>query len=75
MKYVRAQLSLTFCDPARQTVACQAPLSIGLPGQESWSRLPFLSPGDLPDPEIEPGSPALQANPLPSEPPGTPWTT
>ena len=52
MQYVRAQLSLTFCDPARQTVACQAPLSIGLPGQESWSRLPFLSPGDLPDPEI-----------------------
>ena len=35
-----------------------------------WSGLPFLSPGDLPDPGVEPGSPALQANSLPSEPPG-----
>ena len=38
--------------------------------QEHWSGLPFPSPGDPPDPEIEPGSPALQADPLPSEPPG-----
>ena len=52
MQYVRAQSSLTFCDPARQTVACQAPLSIGFLGQESWSGLPFLSLGDLSDPEI-----------------------
>ena len=36
--------------------------------QEFWSGLPFLSPGDLPDPWIEPGSPALQADSLPSEP-------
>ena len=40
--------------------------------QEYWSRLPFPSPGDLPDPGIEPGSPALQADSLPSEPPGNP---
>ena len=38
--------------------------------QEYWSGLPFPSPGDLPDIGIEPGSPALQADSLPSEPPG-----
>ena len=38
--------------------------------QEYWSGLPFLSPGDIPDPEIEPRPPALQADSLPSEPPG-----
>ena len=38
--------------------------------QEYWSGLPFPSPGDLPDPGIEPGSPALQADALLSEPPG-----
>ena len=37
--------------------------------QEYWSGLPFPSPGDVPDPGIEPGSPALQAASLPSEPP------
>ena len=40
--------------------------------QEYWSGLPFPSPGDLPDPGIEPGSPALQADALTSEPPGKP---
>ena len=40
--------------------------------QEYWSGLPFPSPGDLPDPGIKPGSPALQADALPSEPPGKP---
>ena len=40
--------------------------------QEYWSGLPFPSPGDLPNPEIEPGSPALQADSLPTEPPGKP---
>ena len=44
------------------TVACRAPLSMGFPRQEYWSGLPFPSPGDLPDPEIEPGSSALQAD-------------
>ena len=38
--------------------------------QEYWSELPFLSPGDLPDPGIKPKSPALQADSLPTEPPG-----
>ena len=54
------------------TVAFQAPLSMGFSRQESWSGLPFPSPGDLPDPGIEPRSPALQADALPSEPPGKP---
>ena len=40
--------------------------------QEYWSGLPFPSPGDLPDPGIEPESPILQADSLPSEPPGKP---
>ena len=41
------------------TVAHQAPLSTGFPRQENWSRLPFPSPGDLPEPGIEPVSPAV----------------
>ena len=49
------------------TVACQAPQSIGFSRQEYWSGLPFPSPGDLPDPGIEPGTPALQADSLLSE--------
>ena len=52
------------------TVAYQAPPSMGFSRQECWSGLPFPSPGDVPDPGIEPGSPALQADALPSEPPG-----
>ena len=52
------------------TVACQAPLSMEFSRQEYWSGLPCPSPGDLPDPGIEPGSSALQAVSLPSEPPG-----
>ena len=51
------------------TVACQAPLSMELSRQENWNRLPCPSPGDLSDPGIEPGSPALQVDSLPSEPP------
>ena len=43
------------------TVACQAPWSMGFSRQEYWSELPFPSPGDLPNPGIEPQSPALQA--------------
>ena len=49
------------------TVVRQAPLSLGFPRQEYWSGLPLPSPGDLPDPGIEPGSPALEANALTSE--------
>ena len=48
------------------TVAYQAPLSMEFSRQEYWSGWPFPSPGDLPDPGIEPGSPALQADALPS---------
>ena len=52
------------------TVANQAPQSTEFSMQEYWSGLPFPSPGDFPNPGIEPGSPALQADALPSEPPG-----
>ena len=52
------------------TVAYQVPPSMGFSRQECWSGLPFPSPGDLLDPGIEPGSPTLQADALPSEPPG-----
>ena len=50
------------------TVAYQAPPSMGFSRQEYWSGLPFPSPGDLPNPGIEPGSPVLQVDSLPSEP-------
>ena len=53
------------------TVAYQASLSMGFSRQEYWSGLPFPSPGDLPDPGIEPGRPALEADALTSEPPGS----
>ena len=52
------------------TVAHQAPLSMGFSRQEYWSGLPFPSPEDLPNPGIKPQFPALQADALPSEPPG-----
>ena len=54
------------------TVAHQAPLSTGFSRQKYWSGLPFPSPGDLPNPEIEPSSPALQAGTLTSKSPGKP---
>ena len=54
------------------TVAYQAPPSTGFSRQEYWSRLPFSSPGDLPNPGIEPRSPAFQEDALTSEPPGKP---
>ena len=52
------------------TVAYQVPPSMGFSRHECWSGLPFPSPGDVPDPGIEPRSPSLQADALPSEPPG-----
>ena len=54
------------------TVVYKAPLSMEFTRQEYWSGLSFPSPGDLPDPRIEPRSPALCADALPSEPPGKP---
>ena len=48
-----------------QTVAYQAPLSMGFPRQEHWNGLPIPSQGDLPNPGIQPVSPALQADSLP----------
>ena len=63
-----AQSCLTLCDPMDQ-----APLSMEFYRQEEWSGLPFPSPGNLPNPGIEPGSPTLQADALPSEPLGKPW--
>ena len=60
----------TFATP--WTVACQASLFMGFSRQEYWSGLPFPSPGDLPNPGIEPGSPMLQVDSLPTEPPGRP---
>ena len=55
------------------TVACQAPLTMGLSRLEYRNKLQFPSPGDLPNPGIKLGSPALQADSLQSEPPGKPW--
>ena len=52
------------------TGAHQPPLSLGFSRQEFWSGLPFPSPGVLPDPGIEHGSPALQTDSIPFEPPG-----
>ena len=57
------------------TVARQAPLSMEFFRQEYWSGMPFPSPGDLPNPRFEPWSLALQADSLPSEPPGKPQVT
>ena len=54
------------------TAAYQAPLSVEFSRQVYWSGLPFPSPGNLPHPGIEPGSPTLQADALPSNPPGKP---
>ena len=54
------------------TVAHQAPQSKGFSRQQYWSGWPFPSPGDLPDPGVEPRSPALRAGSLLTEPPGKP---
>ena len=54
--------------PYELYIACQALLFMEFSRQEDWSGLPFPSSGDLPNPGMEPGSPALQADSLPSEP-------
>ena len=56
----RLVVSNSFATP--WTVAHKAPLPMGFPRQEYWSGLSFPSPGDLPDPGIEPGSPTFQAD-------------
>ena len=53
-------------------IAYEAPLSLGFSRQEYWSGLPFPSPGDLPDPDVKPVSPALEADTLFSELPEKP---
>ena len=65
-----AQSGLTLATP--WTIAYQAPQSMEFSRQEYWSGLPFPSPGDLLNPGIEPGSPALQADAFLSQPPGKP---
>jgi len=62
------QSCLTLCDP----MDCNppGPLSMEFSRQEHWNGLPFPSPGDLPNPGIKPGPPALQVDSLPAEPPG-----
>ena len=62
---VKAQLGLTVCYP--MTEALQAPLFMEFSRHEYWSRLPFPTPGDLPNPGIEPRSSALQVDSVPSE--------
>ena len=52
---------------------CEDPLPMGISRQAYWSGLPFPSPAGLPNPGFKPRSPALQADSLPSEPPGKPW--
>ena len=69
---VHTQLRLTLCDPM-YCVVCQAPLSMESPRQEYWNGLPFSSPGDLPDPGMEPAyltSPALAGRFFTTAPPG-----
>ena len=68
IKRSRSVVSDSFAIPL--TIAYQASLSMGFSRQEYWNGVPFPSSGDLPDPGIEPRSPALQADALPSEPPG-----
>ena len=63
-----AQLCLTLCDPMDCSLPGSAVHGISQARILEW--LPFPSPGDLPDPRITPGSPALQADSLPSEPLG-----
>ena len=60
-----AQSCSTLATP-ETTVVCQAPLSMGVSRQEYWSGLLLPSPGDIPDPGMEPRSPALQADSLPT---------
>ena len=66
------ELDMTERLSTAQTIAHQAPLFMGFPGQEYWSGLPFPSLGDLPNPGIKPESPALTGGFFTTEPPGKP---
>ena len=68
VKLLVAQSCLTLCDPTHKGSSVH-----GILQQEYWSGLPFPSPGHLPESGIEPGSPALQVDSSPSEPPGKIW--
>ena len=70
VKVLVTQSCPTVCDPMDRSP--QAPPSMGFSRQEYWSQLPFPLLEELPNPGIKPGSPALQADSLPSEPPGKP---
>ena len=59
LEWVKVKCSVVTDSATPRTVACQAPPPMGFSRQECWSGLPFPSPGDLPHPGIEPGSPAL----------------
>ena len=61
-KYKGVGCSVVSDSATPRTVARQAALSMESSKQEYWSGLPFASPGDLPDPQIKPGSPALEAD-------------
>ena len=65
--------SVMFDSAIPWTAAHQSPLSMGFPRQKYWSGMPFPSSGYLPNPGIEPRSPALQAVSLSPEPPGKPF--
>ena len=65
----KGSLGCEDCKGHKGSIFCP---SMGFSRQEYWSEVPFPSPGDLPDPGIERRSPALQADTLPSEPPGKP---
>ena len=74
-RHTAATLKCEWSSPAQPsvtpwTVDAQAPLSVEFSRQEHWRGLPFLSPGDLPNPGIESGSPASQADSLLAGPPG-----
>ena len=71
-KMQSASLSVMSNSMIPRTVAHQAPLCMNFSRQEYRGGLPFSSPGDLPNPGMEPGSPALEADALTSEPPGKP---
>ena len=70
---LRRSAERTLCDP--WTAGPQAPLSMRFSRQEHWSGSPCPPPGDLPNPEIKPRSPALQADSLPAEPAGKPMSS